>query len=303
MQIGLVGLGKMGAGITRRLCRADIHVAGFDGDPRARTPLAAEAGFAPVASLDALLLAVRAPRIVWSMLPSGKATREVLDGLLAKLSPGDIVVDGANGHYRDAMANAERYSAGGIGFVDAGVSGGVHGLANGYAIMLGGRVEDVASLGRVLNALAPGKGQWLHCGPSGAGHFVKMVHNGIEYGLMQAYAEGFALLRGRPEFALDLAAIADNWGQGGVIRSWLLELTRDVLRQDATLEGVAPIVADSGEGRWSAEEAIAQGVPAPVITAALMQRFSSQGKGDFAARVLAMMRNRFGGHSIPETKP
>jgi 6-phosphogluconate dehydrogenase len=292
----------MGAGISRRLCRAGIHVAGFDGDPRAAASLASEAGFEPAASLDALLLAVRAPRVVWSMLPSGKATRELLEQLLAKLSPGDIVVDGANGHYRDAMATAERFAANGIGFVDAGVSGGVHGLANGYAIMLGGRAQDVAGLGRVLAALAPGTGQWLHCGPSGAGHFVKMVHNGIEYGLMQAYAEGFALMRGRPEFALDLAAIADNWGQGSVIRSWLLELTRDILREDATLAGVAPVVADSGEGRWSAEEAIAQGVPAPVITAALMQRFSSQGKGDFAARVLAMMRSRFGGHSVEAKK-
>lgn len=303
MQIGLIGLGKMGAGIARRFCRADIHVVGCDGDSAAAGSLGAEPGFAAVHSLDALLLALPAPRTVWCMLPAGEPTRRTLDELARKLNPGDCVVDGANGHYREAMARAGSFAASGIGFVDAGVSGGIWGLANGYALMLGGNGTDIAALERVFRALAPAPGQWLHCGPAGAGHFVKMIHNGIEYGLMEAYAEGFALLQGHPDFDLDLAAIADNWLKGSVVRSWLLELTRDFLAADATLAGVAPVVADSGEGRWTAQEAIDRGIPAPVITAALMQRFASRGGDDFAARVLAMMRNRFGGHSIEERKP
>jgi 6-phosphogluconate dehydrogenase len=200
------------------------------------------------------------------------------------------------------MARAARFEAAGIAFVDAGVSGGTWGLANGYSLTLGGSEDDVAALERVFRALAPHPGQWLRCGPAGAGHFVKMIHNGIEYGLMQAYAEGFALMKDHPDFDLDLAAISGTWLQGGVVRSWLLELARDFLAEDASLEGVAPVVADSGEGRWTAQEAIDRGVPAPVITAALMQRFASQGGGDFAARVLAMMRNRFGGHAVGEDR-
>ena len=299
MQVGVVGLGKMGAGIARRLCRADIHAVGHDLGAGALEALAGEPGFEAAWSLDGLLLALKAPRTVWCMLPSGEATQGLLDELHAKLVPGDRVVDGANGHYRDAMANAARFEAAGIGFVDAGVSGGVWGLENGYALMLGGAAEDVAALARVFGALAPKPGQWLHCGPAGAGHFVKMIHNGIEYGLMQAYAEGFALLREHPDFDLDLAAIAGNWLQGSVVRSWLLELARDALAGDPGLAGVAPVVADSGEGRWAAREAIERGVPAPVITTALMQRFASQGRDEFAARVLATLRNRFGGHAIP----
>jgi 6-phosphogluconate dehydrogenase len=298
MQIGLVGLGKMGANIARRLCRADIHVVGYDGDAAAVTGLGTEPGFAAAHSLDALLLALPAPRTVWCMLPAGEPTRRTLDELARKLAPGDRVVDGANGHYREAMARAGRFEANGIGFVDAGVSGGIWGLENGYALMLGGSQADVAALARVFGALSPAPGQWLHCGPAGAGHYVKMIHNGIEYGLMQAYAEGFALLQGHPDFDLDLAAIAGNWLEGSVVRSWLLELTRDFLADDAKLAGVAPVVADSGEGRWTAQEAIDRGVPAPVITTALMQRFASRGGDDFAARVLAMMRNRFGGHRV-----
>jgi 6-phosphogluconate dehydrogenase len=289
----------MGAGIARRLCRADIHVVGFDASADASAALAGEPGFVAAYTIDSLLLALKAPRTVWCMLPAGEPTQAALDHLLAKLVPGDRVVDGANGHYRETMARAARFEAAGIGFVDAGVSGGIRGLANGYSLMLGGAQEEVAGLERVLDALAPQPGQWLRCGPAGAGHFVKMIHNGVEYGLMQAYAEGFALMQDHPDFDLDLAAIAGTWMQGSVVRSWLLELTRDILAEKGSLEGVAPVVADSGEGRWTAREAIDRGVPAPVITAALMQRFASQGRDDFAARVLAMMRNRFGGHAVP----
>ncbi len=303
MQVGLIGLGRMGSGIARRLCRANIHVVGHDTGPAAIEALAAEPGFEPARSLDGLLLALKAPRTVWCMLPAGDPTGRALEALLGKLAPGDRVIDGANGHYRDTIARAQRFEAAGIGFVDAGVSGGVWGLEQGYALMLGGAAPDVTALERVLQALAPVPGQWLHCGPAGAGHFVKMIHNGIEYGLMQAYAEGFALMQAHPDFGLDLAAIANNWTKGSVVRSWLLELTRDFLAEDASLFGVAPVVADSGEGRWTAQEAIDRGVPAPVITAALMQRFASQGRDDFAARLLATMRNRFGGHEIPKEEP
>ena len=302
MQIGLIGLGKMGGGIARRLCRADIHVVGYDTGAGVAEALAGEPGFVPAYSVDSLLLALKAPRIVWAMLPSGEPTGRLMDELFAKLAPGDRVVDGANGHYREAMAHAERFETAGIGFVDAGVSGGIWGLANGYSLMLGGAEADVAALERVFNALAPNPGHWLRCGPAGAGHFVKMVHNGIEYGLMQAYAEGFALLKDHPDFDLDLGAIAGTWMQGSVVRSWLLELMRDFLAEDPSLAGAAPVVADSGEGRWTARESIDRGVPTPVITAALMQRFASQGRDDFANRLLATLRNRFGGHAIPPIK-
>ena len=302
MQLGLIGIGKMGGNIARRLCRASIHVVGFDADARVAESLAAEAGFEPAFSVDALLLALKAPRTVWCMLPAGGATQHLMNELFAKLAPGDVVIDGANGHYRESMARGERFRDAGIGFIDAGVSGGIWGLENGYCLMLGGDAAEIASRERIWRALAPQPGQWLHCGPSGSGHFVKMVHNGIEYGLMQAYAEGFALLEGHPDFKLDSAAIASNWLQGSVVRSWLLELTRDALADEGALDGAAPVVSDSGEGRWTARESIERGIPTPVITAALMQRFASQGRADFSARLLALMRNRFGGHAVPPAR-
>jgi 6-phosphogluconate dehydrogenase len=303
MQVGIVGLGKMGANLARRLARADIHVVGFDTDRAAAEPLASEPGFTPAYSVDALLLALKGPRIVWCMLPAGQPTARLLDHLAATLAPGDLVVDGANGHYREAMARSARFAALDIGFVDAGVSGGVRGLESGYSLMLGGTQKDIDALWRVLEALSPRPGQWLRCGPAGAGHYVKMIHNGVEYGLMQAYAEGFALMKDHPDFDLDLDAIAATWMQGSVVRSWLLELSREFLGDKAALDATAPVVADSGEGRWTAQEAIDRGIPVPVISAALMQRFASQGRDDFAARVLALMRNRFGGHAIPKENP
>jgi 6-phosphogluconate dehydrogenase len=298
MQIGLIGLGRMGGDIARSLCQSDIRVVGLDIAPVAAQTLASVAGFEPAYSLDALLLALPTPRVIWCMLPAGDATAHTLDQLLRKLSPDDTVIDGANSFYKDSMLRAQRFQERDIAFIDAGVSGGIWGLKNGYALMLGGKTETLQAIERVVNALAPRPHQWLHCGPNGAGHFVKMIHNGIEYGLMQAYAEGFALLKSKTEFDLDLAAVAEMWGQGSVLRSWLLELTGDFLKADADLGAVAPEVADSGEGRWTALEAIELGIPAPVITIALMQRFASQGQDEFAAKLLAMMRKGFGGHDV-----
>jgi 6-phosphogluconate dehydrogenase len=233
------------------------------------------------------------------MLPAGEATEAAISELSALLSPGDLLVDGANGFYQEAMRRSERLSGQGLNFVDVGVSGGVWGLANGYCLMAGGADADVARLKPYLQALAPTpETGWLHAGPAGSGHFTKMVHNGIEYGMMQALAEGFALMSAKQEFELDIAAIAELWRHSSVVRSWLLDLSADFLKNDQKLDAIAPVVADSGEGRWTALESINLGVPTPVMTLALMSRFTSQGKGDFANQMLAMMRQGFGGHAV-----
>jgi 6-phosphogluconate dehydrogenase len=298
MQIGMIGLGRMGSAMASRLCAANIHVVGFDASGTAVDALASTAGFDGAYSLDSLLNAMTAPRVVWMMLPAGRASEATLEELRLKLSPGDVVVNGANQLYKQSIIEAERFRDAGVQLVDAGVAGGVHGLANGYCLMLGGEAVAVKRLERVLNALAPQQHQWLHCGPSGAGHFAKMVHNGIEYGLMQAYAEGFNLLSEKREFDFDIAAIAETWRHGSVVRSWLLDLTADLLRRDRALDGVAPVVGDSGEGRWAAQEAIDLGVPAPVLSLALMARFATQGQDEYSAKLLAMMRKEFGGHQV-----
>src|SRR5690606_14852797 len=240
------------------------------------------------------------PRTVWLMLPAGAATESTLGALRGLLAPGDLVVDGGNAEYRDSQRRAVELAAGGIGFADCGVSGGVWGLENGYCLMYGASdapaAERLAAYARLL-APAPDRG-WLHCGAAGSGHFTKMIHNGIEYGMMQAFAEGFALLEGRPEFGLDLGAIAETWRHASVVRSWLLDLSAEALRQPGALDSVAPVVADSGEGRWTVDEAVRQGTPAPVIAMALMSRFDSQGRADTANRLLALMRQGFGGHAV-----
>jgi len=302
--IGIVGLGRMGGNMARRLRRAGVAVAGYNRREALSRELARETGLEATTSLEQLVQSLSAPRIVWLMVPAGEATQQSIDMLATLLSPQDILVDGGNSFYKDSMRRCVELAAQGIQMVDAGVSGGIWGLDNGYALMVGGETAAVARVERFLKLLAPSPTSgWLHCGPSGAGHFVKMVHNGIEYGMMQALAEGMTLLKGRTDFKLDLAAVAEMWRHGSVVRSWLLDLTAELLKHDQQLESIAPYVADSGEGRWTALEAIEQGIPAPVISLALMTRFASQGSGNYAARLLGMMRKGFGGHAVrPENE-
>jgi 6-phosphogluconate dehydrogenase len=298
-QIGMVGLGRMGGNMARRLARAGQGVVAWDRAAGARSGIASEQRVRVMETLAGLVATLPAPRVLWLMLPAGAPTEDTLTELRGLLVAGDVVVDGANAWYRDSVRRAQELASQGLQFVDAGVSGGVWGLVNGYGLMVGGAAEAVRRVEPFLRALAPAPDRgWLHCGPSGAGHFTKMVHNGIEYGLMQAYAEGLALLRAKEEFQLDVARIAESWRHGTVIRSWLLDLTAEFLAEDARLESIAPVVADSGEGRWTAIESVELGVPTPVMTLALMQRFASQGRGDFADRLLARMRQSFGGHAV-----
>ena len=300
MRIGMIGLGRMGGNMARRLGRRGVSVQGFSRGAGSQAGLASEKNVAVTGRLEDLLAALESPRVVWMMLPAGIATDENVLALATRLAPGDIVVDGGNSHYRHSQQHGLLLGGKGIGFIDAGVSGGVWGLEQGYGLMLGGAREQVDAILPLVQALAPAPDRgWVYCGASGAGHFVKMIHNGIEYGLMQAYAEGFSLLAARPDLELPLGEIAQAWCHGTVIRSWLLELTADVLKDEASLGAVAPRIVDSGEGRWTAQEAIDLGIPVPVISAALMARFSSQDGGDFGARLLARLRNAFGGHLLP----
>ncbi|MCU0840605.1 MAG: decarboxylating 6-phosphogluconate dehydrogenase [Thiobacillaceae bacterium] len=300
MEIGLYGLGRMGGNMARRLSRGGITVRAYNRNAQVTRQIAGEeANIVACATLTEMVSGLAAPRLVWLMLPAGEATQAAIDALVPLLSPGDLLVDGANGYYKEAQRRAVELEAKGIAFADVGVSGGIWGLANGYCLMAGGRPEAASRLEPILQVLAPAADRgWLHAGPAGSGHFVKMVHNGIEYGMMQAFAEGFALMRAKEEFELDLAAIAELWRHSSVVRSWLLDLTADFLQDDQKLAGIEPFVADSGEGRWTALEAVERGVPAPVMSLALMMRFASQGKGDFGNRMLAMMRKGFGGHAV-----
>jgi 6-phosphogluconate dehydrogenase len=299
MKLGLLGLGRMGGNMARRLRRGGIEVVAWNRNFDVTRGLATETGLTAVASLPELAAALPAPRVLWLMLPAGAVTDQHLESLAPLLARGDLIVDGANSWYKDSMRRAARLADAGIEFVDAGVSGGVWGLDNGYALMLGGPAAAVARLRAAIEVLAPARDRgWLHCGPAGSGHFVKMVHNGIEYGMMQAYAEGFALMRARADFGLDLAAVAETWRHGSVVRSWLLDLSAEFLKRDQKLETIAPYVADSGEGRWTALEGIELGVPTPVMSLALMMRFASQGRDEFGDKLLAMMRQAFGGHAV-----
>ncbi len=297
MELGMIGLGRMGANMAQRLHLGGIAVTGFDSGQEARERLAAT-GVAAAATLEALVQALPAPRALWLMVPAG-AVDPLLEQMLPLLSPGDLVVDGGNSWYRDSLRRAQRCRQTQVAFIDCGTSGGVWGLQEGYCLMLGGEEEAMARLRPALEALAPAADRgWAHVGPTGAGHFCKMVHNGIEYGMMQAYAEGFALMQKKQEFALDLARVAEVWRHGSVVRSWLLDLGADALRRNPQLEGIAPYVQDSGEGRWTVSEAIELDVPAPVITLSLLERLRSRESNSFADRMLAQMRSGFGGHAV-----
>ncbi len=299
MKLAMVGLGRMGGNMARRLRRGGIEVVGWNRTWAVTEALARECGLEPAASMEALREALAPPRVVWMMLPAGGPTEEAIERLAAVLEPGDVLVDGGNADYRDSQRRARALAERGLHFVDVGVSGGVWGLESGYCLMAGGASEAVRLLEPAFRALAPTPEHgWGHVGPSGAGHFVKMVHNGIEYGMMQALAEGLSLLRAKEELGIDLAQVAELWRHGSVVRSWLLDLTAGFLAEDERLEEVAPVVPDSGEGRWTAREAIELGVPAPVITLALHMRFASRDREGYAARLLAMMRKAFGGHRV-----
>lgn len=289
----------MGGNMARRLCRHGIQVVGFNRSPEIVQTLAKEEGMLPAASVSQVLEQLEPPKVVWLMLPAGQPTERMIDDLSGMLSAGDIVVDGGNSNYNDSIRHSALLAEHEIGFIDAGTSGGVWGLNEGYCMMVGGSKRDIDLITPVLKALAPAPDRgWAHVGPTGAGHFTKMVHNGIEYGMMQAFAEGLDLMRSKSEFNLDLGQIAELWRHGSVVRSWLLDLTAAALATDQKLDGVAPIVPDSGEGRWTAIEAIDQGVALPVISLALQMRFSSQNADGYQSRLLSMMRNAFGGHDI-----
>ena len=299
MRIAMIGLGKMGANMTRRLIRGGHEVVGYNRSPAVVDQLSKEEGMVPAYSLDEAVEKLEPPRVVWVMVPSGSPTDETIEGLTKLLDEGDVVVDGGNSNYHDSERHGARLTEKGIGFADAGTSGGVWGLEEGYCLMVGGTPETLKVIEPALKTLAPSPDHgWAHVGPVGAGHFTKMVHNGIEYGLMQAYAEGFALLRAKDTFELDLAQVAEVWRYGSVVRSWLLDLTADALSKDQRLAEVEPYVADSGEGRWTAVEAVEQGVAAPVISLALQMRFASQDPEGYPSKLLAMMRNAFGGHAV-----
>jgi 6-phosphogluconate dehydrogenase len=298
MRIGMIGLGKMGANMSRRLMNDGHEVVGFDLDPDAVAELEDD-GADGATELDALVDRLDPPRVCWMMVPAGDAVDATIDDLLPQLEAGDILVDGGNSNYKDTLRRADRADEHGVHYVDVGTSGGVWGLKEGYSMMVGGPDAAVDHLRPAFETLAPGPDKgWGHMGEVGSGHFVKMVHNGIEYGVMQAYAEGFDILKSKDEFDLDLKNVAETWRFGSVIRSWLLDLTARALDQDQDLPDIAPWVDDSGEGRWTVKEAIDLDVPAPVITDALISRLDSRVEDSYTHKLLAAMRNQFGGHDV-----
>ncbi len=298
MQLGLIGLGKMGGNMAERLRLGGHQVVGFDFSPEAVAKLAAT-GNVGASSLEDLVKKLDAPRAIWIMVPSGAPVDETIAKLEPFLAPGDTLIDGGNSNYKDSIRRHAEVTAKGFNFVDVGTSGGVWGLKEGYSMMIGGDKAPVERLRSIFEALAPAADQgWGHVGPAGAGHFVKMVHNGIEYGLMQAYAEGFTIMEKKESLDLNLPQIAEIWRYGSVVRSWLLDLTADALKQNPTLDGLEAYVSDSGEGRWTVFEAIDLNVSAPVITESLIRRIRSREENNFTDRMLSIMRNAFGGHAI-----
>jgi len=298
----MVGLGRMGGNMSERLVKGGHRVVGY-ARHKESVQSVIKKGADSAYSLDELVEKLTPPRRIWLMIPAGDPVDQTIQALLPKLEKGDVIVDGGNSNYKDTMRRAAILKENDVSFVDVGTSGGIWGLAEGYSMMIGGEKDVVEGLSPIFETLAPASDKgWGRVGPSGAGHFVKMVHNGIEYGLMQAYAEGFSIMRHKEEFGLDLHQIADIWCCGSVVRSWLLDLTAEALAENPDLDGIAPYVADSGEGRWTVFEAIDLDVAAPIISLSLLQRFQSRDKEDFSDKLLAAMRNKFGGHPIKREK-
>jgi 6-phosphogluconate dehydrogenase len=301
MQLGLCGLGKMGGNMTRRLLAGGHEVVVYDRSFEVAQTLATE-GAQPAETPAALVALLSAPRAIWLMVPAGDITEQLMQTFIPLLSPGDTIIDGGNSNYKDSQRRAALLREQGLYFVDVGTSGGIWGLKEGYSLMIGGDDAPVEQLRPIFETLAPAPDRgWGHVGPSGAGHFVKMVHNGIEYGMMQAYAEGFEVMAQKDELGLDVHQIAEIWRHGSVVRSWLLDLTAQGLASDPDLSQVAPYVPDSGEGRWTVAEAIDLDVPAPVITLSLLMRLVSRQDNSYAARLLSVMRNQFGGHTVKKS--
>ncbi len=300
MEIGMIGLGKMGGNMSRRLIAGGHTVIGYNLYPEPTDALAEEVGLIPAYSLEELVSKFTGEkRACWIMVPAGKPTELTVESLKTLLDPGDIIIDGGNSNYKETMARAKDVNKHGIAFIDVGTSGGVWGLAEGYSMMVGGSDDAVGYLTPALETLAPGKDSgWGHVGPNGAGHYVKMVHNGIEYGIMQAYAEGFDLMRHKEAFGLDMHQISQIWRFGSVIRSWLLDLTANALSEDQDLTDLDGYVPDSGEGRWTVIDGIEQAVPTPVISLALQMRFASRDNEEYWAKMLSAMRGQFGGHAV-----
>jgi 6-phosphogluconate dehydrogenase len=302
MELAMIGLGKMGMNMATRLVRGGHRVVGY-----ARTAATVEEaiknGAEGAHSLEEVVSKLNSPRIAWVMVPAGQTTDNTIEKLSNLLSKGDIVIDGGNSNYKDSVRHAAMLEPKGIDFLDCGTSGGIWGITEGYSLMIGGRPEVAERMRPIFETLAPAADKgWGRVGPHGAGHFVKMIHNGIEYGMMQAFAEGFSILRGKKEFGLDLAQVSHIWQHGSVVRSWLLDLAARALDEDAQLAEIKPWVADSGEGRWTVFESIDLDVPAPVITLALQMRFASRDEENFSARMLAALRNQFGGHAIKKAE-
>lgn len=302
MELAIIGLGKMGLNMATRLVRGGHRVVGF-ARSKETVQEAVNIGAEGADTLENAVAKLNAPRIVWVMVPSGQTTDDTINKLEGLLQKGDMVIDGGNSNYKDSVRHASQLEAKGIDFVDCGTSGGIWGLSEGYSLMIGGQVEAVEKMRPIFETLAPAADKgWGRVGPHGAGHFTKMIHNGIEYGMMQAFAEGFSILKAKQEFGLDLAQISEIWQHGSVVRSWLLDLAANALKEDAKLEDIKPWVADSGEGRWTVFESIDLDVPAPIITLALQMRFASRDDENFSARMLAALRNQFGGHAIKKAE-
>ncbi len=298
MELGMIGLGRMGGNMAQRLLAAGHRVVAYDTSADAISASESQ-GASGSSSLEDLISHLTPPRPIWLMLPQGQPTQDTLDQLAPLLSPGDIVLDGGNANYKDTLSRADALADCGIVLMDVGISGGIWGLSEGYTLMVGGRKEVFQRLEPIFQSLAPGPDRgYSHVGPVGAGHFVKMVHNGVEYALMEAYAEGFELMAAKEEFNLDLTAIANTWRHGSVVRSWLLDLVVSALEEDPSLSDLQAYVEDSGEGRWTVQESVDLAVPAPVITLSLLQRFRSRQAQPFGAKLLAALRNQFGGHPV-----